>query len=184
MARKETDETGIGVCAIQNGWHRFSRSESDGRLSQPHPIACPTDEAMPPTQYPNSQGTMKKHRKHKGLLSIEMVVAIGVLATIIAVLAALSDSFGKLNAALWAQHTCYAAGQAQMDAIAITGEPINPAKFKSLWPTVTCQIKTTEGTDQWQGLTQVQLSLSARAKKKTIQVQMTRYLPSDKGSGQ
>jgi hypothetical protein len=69
-----------------------------------------------------------------------------------------------------------------MDCIAITGEPINPAKFKSLWPTVTCEIKTAEDTGQWQGLTQVELSLSARAKKKTVQVQMTRYLSSDKGA--
>ncbi len=125
---------------------------------------------------------MVKMTKHKGLLSIEMVVAIGVMATIIAVLAALGNSFGKLNSTLWAQHTCYAAGQAQMDCIAATGEPIDPAKFNSLWPTVTCQIETTEGTGQWQGLTQVRLSLSARAKKKTVQVQMTRYLPSDKGA--
>ena len=125
---------------------------------------------------------MKKYRKHKGLLSIEMVVAIGVLATIITVLATLGNSFGKLNSALWAQHTCYAAGQAQMDCVAVTGEPIDPAKFESLWPTVTCEIETAEGTGQWQGLTQVQLSLSARAKKKTVHVKMARYLPNNKGA--
>ena len=125
---------------------------------------------------------MKTYRKQKGLLSIEMVVAIGVLATIIGVLAALGNSFGKLNSALWAQHTCYAAGQAQMDCIAVTGEPIDSAKFESLWPAVTCEIETAEGTGQWLGLTQVELSLSARAKKKTVQVQMTRYLPNNKGA--
>ncbi len=125
---------------------------------------------------------MKTHRKQKGLLSIEMVVAISVLATIIGVLAALGNSFGKLNSALWAQHTCYGAGQAQMDAIAITGKPIEQAKFESLWPTVTCQIETTDGTGQWQGLTQIQLSLAAKTKKKTVQVQMTRYLSKNKGA--
>ena len=120
--------------------------------------------------------------KHKGLLSIEMVVAIGVLATIIAVLAAPANSFGKLNSALWAQHTCYAAGQAQMDCIAVTGKPIERAKFESLWPTVTCEVKTAAGVGQWQGLTQIQLSLSARAKKRTVHVQMARYLPNNKGA--
>ena len=125
---------------------------------------------------------MKTHRKQKGLLSIEMVVAIGVLATIIAVLAALGNSFGKLNSALWAQHTCYAAGQAQMDCIAITGKPIDPAKFESLWPIVTCQIQETEGTGQWQGLTHIELSLSTKAKKKTVHVQMARYLSNNKGA--
>ena len=125
---------------------------------------------------------MTEMKKNKGLLSIEMVVAISVLATIITVLAALANSFGKLNSTLWAQHTCCAAGQAQMDCIAITGEPIDSAKFKSLWPTVTCEIETADGTGQWLGLTEVELSLSARAKRKTVQVQMTRYLSNKKGA--
>jgi len=125
---------------------------------------------------------IKKHRKHKGMLSAELVIAIGVLATIISILAALGNSFGKLNSALWAQHTCYAAGQAQMDAIAVTGKPIEQKKFESLWPNVTCQVETADGAGQWLGLTQVKLSLSARAKKKTVLVQMTRYLSNDKGA--
>ena len=64
---------------------------------------------------------MKIHRKHKGLLSVELVVAVSVLATLIAVLAAIGSSLGMLNKHLWAQHTCNSAGQAQMDAIALTG---------------------------------------------------------------
>ena len=126
---------------------------------------------------------MKTQRKHKGSLIIEMVVAISVLATIIGVVAALNFSFGKLNRHLWAKHTCYAAGQAQMDAIAATGKPIEQEKFKSLWPNVTCQVETADGTGSWQGLTQVQLSLSAKVKKKDIQVQMTRYLPKNETEG-
>ena len=111
-----------------------------------------------------------------------MVVAISVLATIMAVLAALGNSFGKLNSALWAQHTCYAAGQAQMDAIAVTGKPIEQEKFESLWPNVRCEIETADGVGQWLGLTQVRLSLSVKVKQKDVQVQMTRYLSKDKGA--
>ena len=124
---------------------------------------------------------MTKMNKHKGLITVEFVVAIGVFAIIIGVLIAVGNSFGKLNNHLWARHTCYAAGQAQMDAIAVTGKPIDSANFESLWPDVTCRIETSDGTDQWQGLKQVQLSLSTRVKRKDIHIQMTRYLPGNTG---
>jgi len=159
------------------------QGEFDGGVRKPSPLGwakiyC-TFGAFDSTQSSKGNSVNSyKMKKNKGLLSVELVVAIGVLATIIAVLAALGNSFGKLNSALWAQHTCYAAGQAQMDCIAVTGKPIDPAKFESLWPTVTCEIETADGTGQWQGLTQVQLFLSV----KDVQVQMARYLPSDKGA--
>ncbi|MHC5138406.1 MAG: hypothetical protein ACYSOF_00710 [Planctomycetota bacterium] len=57
---------------------------------------------------------MNTNKKHKGMLSVELVVAISVLATIISVLVALGHSFGKLNNNLWAKHICSNAGQAQM----------------------------------------------------------------------
>lgn len=125
---------------------------------------------------------MKTQTKYRGALSVEMVVAIGILATIIGVVAALNFSFGKLNRHLWAKHTCYAAGQAQMDAIAMTGKPITQEKFEALWPNVTCQVETTDGTGPWKGLTEVKLSLTAKVKKKDVHVQMTRYLPKQKGA--
>ncbi|MCK5000006.1 MAG: hypothetical protein KAS23_10735 [Anaerohalosphaera sp.] len=121
-------------------------------------------------------------KKHKGLISVEFVVAIGVLAIIVGVLIAMGNSYGKLNNNLWARHTCYAAGQAQMDAIAVTGSPIDSEKFESLWPKVTCRIETADGTGQWQGLRQVQLYLSMKVKEKDILIQMMRYLPNDKGA--
>ena len=125
---------------------------------------------------------MNNMKKQKGLISIEFVVAIGVLTIIIGVLTAIGKTSGDLNNNLWARHTCYAAGQAQMDAIAVTGEPIDSAKYESLWPDVTCRIETADGTGQWQGLRQVQLYLSTEVKKKDIHIQMMRYLPKDKGA--
>lgn len=127
---------------------------------------------------------MKNHRKHKGMLSVEFVVAISVLATMIGVLAALGLSFGKLNNRLWAKHTCCNAGQAQMDAIAVTGKPIDPATFQKLWPGVTCQIENSKGTGQWQGLERIDLTLSKKVKQKDVQVRLTRYLPAAEGGAQ
>ena len=125
---------------------------------------------------------MKTHRKQKGLLSVELVVAISVLATVIGVLVALGHSFGILNNKLWAKHICRNAGQAQMDSIAVTGTPIDNAVFNKLWPGVTCQLKTSDGSGQWQGLQKIDLTLSKKVKQKDVQVQLTRYFPEKGGT--
>ena len=127
---------------------------------------------------------MNTDKKHKGMLSIELVVAISVLATIIGVLVALGHSFGKLNNNLWAKHICGNAGQAQMDAIATTGEPIDDTKFRKLWPGVTCTIEKDDGSGQWQGLQRIDLTLSKKVKQKGVQVRFTRYLPAAEGGAQ
>jgi type II secretory pathway pseudopilin PulG len=127
---------------------------------------------------------MKTHRKQKGMLSVELVVAISVLATILTVLVTLGASFGKLNNNLWARHICRNAGQAQMDSIAVTGKPIEDAVFEKLWPDVTCQLETSDGDGQWQGLQRIDLTLSKKVKQKDVQVQLTRYLPPAEGGDQ
>lgn len=127
---------------------------------------------------------MKKYRKHKGMLSVELVVAVSVLATIIGALFALGHSFGKLNRNLWGKHICCNAGQAQMDAVVATGKPIDDAKFKKLWPGVTCTIEKSDGSGQWQGLQRIDLTLSKKVKQKDVQVCLTRYLPAVEGGDQ
>ena len=127
---------------------------------------------------------MKTNRKQKGLLSVELVVAISVLATVIGVLVALGHSFGKLNNKLWAKHICRNAGQAQMDSIATTSEPIDDAKFRKLWPGVTCTIEKDDGSGQWQGLQRIDLTLSKKVRQKDVQVRFTRYLPAAEGGDQ
>ena len=127
---------------------------------------------------------MNTNKKHKGMLSVELVVAVSVLATVIGVLVALGHSFGKLNNNLWAKHICSNAGQAQMDAIAVTGKPIDDARFKKLWPGVSCQIEKSDGSGQWQGLRKIDLTLSKKVKQKNVEVQFTRFVPAEKGGGQ
>lgn len=127
---------------------------------------------------------MKTRRKHKGLLSVELVVAISVLAVIIGVLLSLNLSFGKLKKHLWAKHTCYTAGQAQMDAIAATGGLIPENTFNKLWPGVNCTIQISDGYDRWQGLQKIDLTLSKKIKQKVVQIRLTRYLPLSSGGNQ
>jgi hypothetical protein len=124
---------------------------------------------------------MNTHRKQKGLLSVELVVAISVLATIIGVLVTLEHSFGKLNNKLWAKHICRNAGQAQMDSIAATGTPIDNAAFEKLWPGVICTIEKSEGVGQWQGLQRIDLTLSKKVKRNNVRIQLTRYLLKGQG---
>ena len=127
---------------------------------------------------------MKKDRKHTGMLSVELVVAVSVLATIIGVLAALGVSFGKLNNRLWAKHTCRNAGGAQMDCIGATGKPIDTATFEKLWPGVTYTIEKSGGSGQWEGLQRIDLTLSKKVKQKDVQIHLTRYLPAAEGGSQ
>ncbi|MBL7214185.1 MAG: type II secretion system protein [Phycisphaerae bacterium] len=119
-------------------------------------------------------------KKQAGSLSIEMIVAVGIMAALFSVLAAVGNSFKKVNDHRWARHTMIAAGQAQMDAIAVTGKPIEKATFKRLWPKVKCTVEISKGENLWQGLRKVELHLSAKSHGKTVKTSLTRYIPADK----
>lgn len=120
-----------------------------------------------------------KHVKRKGLLTIEVIVAFGLMLTFIGVIAALGGSYGKLNRQLWLRHTCILAGQAQLDSLASRGCPIDDDQFHRLWPQVTCSIEKTDGPGDWEGFEKVEVSLSAASKIKTVEVRLIRYLPKD-----
>ncbi len=121
-----------------------------------------------------------QHNKRFGILSIEMLVAVSVMAVLIGVLAAIGSSFKKLDNQLWLQHTCSAAGKSQMDALAATGKPINEETFSRLWPNVTCSIEITDGVGDWRGLRQIMLHLTATSHGKTVEATMARYIPGNK----
>jgi len=118
---------------------------------------------------------MKTH-KDKGIITIEVIVAIGLLVTFIGVIAVLGQSFGKLNRTLWLKHTCLAAGQAQLDSVAAVGHPIAEDKFQALWPNVQYSIERTEGQGQWQGLEKIEVHLTASSQRQRVDVSLMRYL--------
>lgn len=114
--------------------------------------------------------------KEKAIISIEVIVAIGLLVTFTGVIAALGQSFGKLNRTLWLKHTCVAAGQAQLDSVAVTGHPIAKEKFETLWPNVQCSIERTEGQGPWQGLEKIEVHLTASSQRQKADIRLTRYV--------
>ena len=120
------------------------------------------------------------HTKRSGWLTTEMVIAIGILATLISMLGVVGNAFKKMNDYRWTRHTVLTAGQAQMDAIVVTGKPIDDETFRRLWPKVQCKVDITQGTDQWFGLQKIQLDLSAKCRERIIETSMVRYIPADK----
>ena len=111
---------------------------------------------------------------------IEMIAAIAICTALISVLAVVGNTFKKVNDHRWARHTMITAGQAQMDAIVVTGKPIDEETFRQLWPKVQCAVEISQGTGQWQGLQRIQLDLSAKARERTVKTSLARYIPADK----
>lgn len=114
--------------------------------------------------------------RRAGSLSIEMIVAVGIMAVFFTVIGRFGNTFRKVDESRWARHTLNNAGQAQMDAIFVTGKPIDEAVFKRLWPTVECRVEIGEGQGQWQGLLKVQLHLSTESRQQPIETSLTAYV--------
>ena len=121
-----------------------------------------------------------KHLKRSGWLTIEMVIAIGIMATLISVLGVVGNTFKKVEDQRWTRHTMLTAAQAQMDAIVVTGKPIDEDTFRRLWPKVQCTVDISQGAGQWQGLQKIRLELSAKARERTVKTSMVRYISADK----
>ncbi len=123
----------------------------------------------------------RNQRKTGGWLTIELIVAVALTALLIGILATLGSAFKKVNDQRWLRQTLTAAGQAQMDAIAVTGKPIDEQKFNELWPGVTCDVKIDTGDGQWAGLQEIRLTLWAEKRGKTVESAMVRYVPMREG---
>ncbi len=124
----------------------------------------------------------RKRSRQAGSLSIEMIVAVGILAVFFTVIGRFGSTFKKADALRWAQHTLNTAGQAQMDAIGVTGKPIDQAAFQRLWPHVECRVEMRDGQGAWQGLRRVELHLSTASRRRPIETTVTAYHPLDKES--
>jgi type II secretory pathway pseudopilin PulG len=112
-------------------------------------------------------------------MTIELVVAMAVLLTIMAALGSVLYSTGNYNRILWARQQCLAAGQAQLDSIAKTGRPLPSADLERLWPGIRCTVEAAPGTGPWQALRQVRIQVNTRVRNKSVEVVCCRYLPSE-----
>ncbi len=124
--------------------------------------------------------SMQHHKCRAGTLSIELFVAMAIMTALFGLLATFGSTLKKVDDYHWTQYRLAAAGQAQMDAIAATGKPIEAADFSRLWPGVACNVTVSDGTGPWAGLRQVRLDLSANSRQKIVRVELIRYIPNDK----
>jgi len=121
-----------------------------------------------------------KNKKYSGFLLTEVIVAAGVLGIILVALALSMYGFAKFNRYQLVRQRCTAAAQAQLESITTTGKPIADEDFKRLWPKLDVNIKRSAGTDQWQGLSLVEVTANGMSYNKEVKVRLARYVSENK----
>jgi len=116
------------------------------------------------------------NKKYKGYLLTEVIVAASVLGIILIALALSMYGFAKFNRYQLVKQQCTAAAQAQLESITTTGKPIPDDDFKRLWPRLDVNIKSSAGTDQWQGLSLVEVTANGMSYSKEVKVKLSRYV--------
>ena len=120
------------------------------------------------------------NKKYKGYLLTEVIVAASVLGIILIALALSMYGFAKFNRYQLVKQQCTAAAQAQLESITTTGKPIPDDDFKRLWPRLDVNIKSSAGTDQWQGLSLVEVTANGMSYNKEVKVSLARYVAENK----
>ncbi len=106
---------------------------------------------------------------------VEVVVTLGLIALIFACLITSINSAAGLNKINLITQQCISAAQAQLDSIAVTGGPISDRDFQRLWPNLNVSIEELPGSNQWQGLKLVKVSITAIKAPKEIKIRKCRY---------
>jgi prepilin-type N-terminal cleavage/methylation domain-containing protein len=119
---------------------------------------------------------MSKGIKHNGFLLTELMVAMAVLVIILTCMAMMLKVFKNINQYQLARQQCISAAQAQLDCIAVTGEPISEENLKRLWPKMNIEVKRSDGIGQWEGLKLIKVSATAKADNKDVSVELARFL--------
>jgi type II secretory pathway pseudopilin PulG len=127
---------------------------------------------------------MSKGIRHNGYLLTELMVAMAILVVILACMAMALKTFKKINDCQLTRQQCIAAAQAQLDCIAVTGEPISEKDFKRLWPKINFQIEQSNGAGQWQGMKLVKVNATAKADNKDVSVELARFLAPERENRQ
>jgi len=121
-----------------------------------------------------------RYKRYGGFFFVETGTAMGVMALLLTLLAISLHSFARFNRYQLVRQNCIAAAQAQLDSIAITGEPIDQADFDRLWPNLSISAKKSPGTGQWLGTELVKVTATGKSFRKEVKIEMTRYISQDK----
>ncbi len=112
----------------------------------------------------------------KGYLLTETMIALGILGTIMIIMALGLKTYGNFNHYQYARQQCIAAGQAQLDSLSAIGKPISEKESTRLWPKVQIRMEQSDGTGQWQGLTLIKVKTSTKSYHRDVNIEMGRYI--------
>ena len=120
-----------------------------------------------------------KTAKNNGWAVTELIVSIGILGVIMGGLYMSMNTFRVFNKYQLLRQRCVAAAQAQLEGIAATGEKISDEDNERLWPDVEISVAQKDGSGDWQGLRLITVTARNARLKKTVSVQLSRYLPAE-----
>jgi type II secretory pathway pseudopilin PulG len=120
---------------------------------------------------------MNKRNKYRaGFFMIELITAMFIMGLLLAALAVSLSGYGSFNDYLLTRQRCTAAAEAQLDSIAATGTLISDDNLHRLWPTVQLWVEKSDGRGQWYGLKLVTVTAEAKSRRKTVRLQLSRYI--------
>ncbi len=117
-----------------------------------------------------------KNKKYKGIFLIELFVGLTVLGFLLVCLALSLYGYAKFNLYQSVRQQCIAAGQAQLDCITATGNPVSQEDNKRLWPKIDVTIDQSDGTGQWAGLKLVRTKTTGMSFNTPVNVELSRYI--------
>ena len=117
------------------------------------------------------------YAKHAGFMLTELIVATAVMGLILTGLALAVNGFAKFNRYQLVRQRCIAAALAQLDSITATGKSIPDEDFQRLWPKLATSVSSSPGAGQWEGLTLVEVTATAKSFRKDVKVRLNRYVP-------
>ena len=115
-------------------------------------------------------------RRAGGWLVAELLVGLSLIALTIGGLAAARFHARQLHELHLGKQQCVAAAQAQLDSITATGAVLSDAEVQRLWPGVKVAVTRADGEGDWAGLTRVSVTAATERNRRTVQVQLARYV--------
>jgi type II secretory pathway pseudopilin PulG len=125
-----------------------------------------------------------RNGRYGGFFFAEIIIALSVMGLLLAGLAMSLYGFAKFNRYQLVRQQCIAAAQAQLDSIAVTGEPIREEDLSRLWPNLSISIKKSPGAGQWLGMELVEVTAIGRSFRKEVKIGLSRYMLRDEPSAE
>jgi type II secretory pathway pseudopilin PulG len=119
---------------------------------------------------------LETNTKRNGFFITEMIVSLTILGMLVVGLAISLHDFAKFNLYQLVRQRCIAAGQAQLDCISSTGQPVSEEEFKKLWPKLDITIEQTDGAGQWLGLKLITVETKGMSFDTPVKVRLSRYI--------